>query len=250
VNQNDLSLFVYETIDNPQKRSGFLATLAGIIGANAAAIKLEDAQLRWASMPATHGMDRAAIDSYCQYYVSLNPWALRGVSIPGEVRTSDELLSEAKLRETEFYRGWMQPRGWGHSAAVSLASSEHGRCILFAFRSPNHPFTEKELTVITGLAPHLAMAAQIERRLRELKHTINRLRNGAVQTDTLTRFNLSPTEARIALAIAQGQSPKEYAHRAGVTIDTVRWHVKRIHKKLGVNRQADLVRLLLDHSRQ
>jgi len=26
--------------------------------------------------------------------------------------------------------------------------------------------------------------------------------------------------------------------------------VKRIYKKLGVNRQADLVRLLLDHSRQ
>lgn len=83
-----------------------------------------------------------------------------------------------------------------------------------------------------------------------LKNTINRLRNGAVQTDTLTGFNLSPTESRIALAIAPGQSPKEYAHRAGVTIDTVRWHVKRIYKKLGVNRQADLVRLLLDHSRQ
>jgi hypothetical protein len=66
-------------------------------------------------------MNRATIDSYYQYYVSLNPWALRRPSTAGEVRSGMELLGGAELRDTEFNFGWFQPRGWLHAASVVRA---------------------------------------------------------------------------------------------------------------------------------
>jgi len=151
------------TIDNPQKRNNFLATFAEIIGANAAAIAVEDHQLRWASLRVTHGMDRATIDSYCQYYVGLNPWARRKPSTTGKVRRSLELLSEAEFRETEFYHGWFKPHGWGLATSIVLDTTETERTHVFAVRPPNHPFTERELAIQNDLAPHLAMAASQRR---------------------------------------------------------------------------------------
>jgi DNA-binding CsgD family transcriptional regulator len=250
LNQKDLSLLAYQTIENPQKRHDFLAPFAEIMGATAAAVKVEDRQLRWSRLPLTHGMDREAIDSYQGYYGGLNPLAPRGVSAAGEVRTSDEVLSDAEFHETEFYQGWFKPRGWGYAAAVSLAATETERVTLFAMRSPNHPFTEKERDILKDLAPHLALATQITKRQTALQNTINRLRSGAVKLDMLTRFKLTSTEARIALALVDGKTPKEYAYNARIKESTVRTHVKTIYKKCGVNRQADLVRLLLDPSRQ
>jgi hypothetical protein len=105
VTKNSLSLLVYQTIENPEKRNEFLAILAEILGASAAAIAVEDHQLQWAGFYATHGMDRATVSSYCRHYVGLNPWALRRPPTAGEVRSGDELLSEAEFRETEFTAG-------------------------------------------------------------------------------------------------------------------------------------------------
>jgi len=250
VNQNLLIRFAYEVAVNPEKRSNFVATFAEIVGASAAAVAVEDRQLRGATLLITHGMDRRTIDSYCQYYVGLNPWALRRPSTVGEVRTSDELLSEAEFRETEFYHGWMKPRGWLHASSIVLQTTEIERAYLFAVRPPNHPFTEGQIALHKDLAPHLATAAQIGKTLADLKNTIDRLRTGAREFDILTGRGLKPHECHIALARFQGQSVKEIAHKTGRSPETVRSHVKSIYRKLGVHDRAELMRLLHDLFRQ
>jgi len=58
-------------------------------------------------------------------------------------------------------------------------------------------------------------------------------------------FDLSPTEARVAAAIANGQSLYEVAGKLGLGIGTVRWHVKRIMSRTDTRRQAELVRMIL-----
>jgi len=71
----------------------------------------------------------------------------------------------------------------------------------------------------------------------------------AVELPTLERlvalYSLTRAQARAALALAMGASYKGAARQLGVTEETVRSHVKDIYPKLRVNRQADLVRLLL-----
>ncbi|QIL83450.1 helix-turn-helix transcriptional regulator [Diaphorobacter sp. HDW4A] len=57
-------------------------------------------------------------------------------------------------------------------------------------------------------------------------------------------YGLTPAESRVALALNQGEVPKQIAQRTGATAGTVRIQIKSIFAKTGVNRQADLIRLM------
>jgi DNA-binding CsgD family transcriptional regulator len=57
-------------------------------------------------------------------------------------------------------------------------------------------------------------------------------------------FQLTLTESRIARSLLLSQSVASIAAAQNVSPDTVRWHLKSIFSKLGVNRQSELVRLL------
>ena len=61
-----------------------------------------------------------------------------------------------------------------------------------------------------------------------------------------TIFGLTPTEAEVLSDLSDGKSINDIAERSNRSIDTVRTHTKRIMSKLGVQRQADLVRLVLN----
>jgi len=57
-------------------------------------------------------------------------------------------------------------------------------------------------------------------------------------------FDLSPAEARLAMALSRGQSLKDFATEAGITFGTVRKYLDRIYLKTGTHRQNELVALL------
>lgn len=61
-------------------------------------------------------------------------------------------------------------------------------------------------------------------------------------------FNLTPTEARIASALASGDSTQDIADELGISPTTVSFHLKNIFLKTGTNRQSDLVALILSLS--
>jgi DNA-binding CsgD family transcriptional regulator/PAS domain-containing protein len=58
-------------------------------------------------------------------------------------------------------------------------------------------------------------------------------------------YGLTPAQARLACALASGDSVEDYAERAGITISTARWTLKQVLARTGVERQSELVRLLL-----
>jgi len=58
-------------------------------------------------------------------------------------------------------------------------------------------------------------------------------------------FDLSPSEANLAALLTQGLTLAEAARESGLTESTVRSYSKRIFAKVGVNRQAELIRLIL-----
>jgi DNA-binding CsgD family transcriptional regulator len=60
---------------------------------------------------------------------------------------------------------------------------------------------------------------------------------------------LTPAESRIALGLLDGLSQKEISSRDQVNIGTVRKQIQAIYKKTETNRQADLVKLLLNTPR-
>ena len=58
-------------------------------------------------------------------------------------------------------------------------------------------------------------------------------------------WGLTPTESRVAVALATGQTAAGVAGELGCAESTVRTHVKRIYRKLGVRKQTELVRRVL-----
>jgi DNA-binding CsgD family transcriptional regulator len=58
-------------------------------------------------------------------------------------------------------------------------------------------------------------------------------------------YGLSPAEAKLAAALAAGQSVQEHMEERGVSHNTVKTQLKRILAKTGTRRQAELVKLLL-----
>ncbi len=58
-------------------------------------------------------------------------------------------------------------------------------------------------------------------------------------------FALTQCEAELALALADGHTLAEHAHRRGISVGTARRHLERALRKARAGRQADLVRLTL-----
>lgn len=58
------------------------------------------------------------------------------------------------------------------------------------------------------------------------------------------RFGLTPAEARLALALADGTGLAAAAHANGIRVSTARAHLKAIFGKTDTHRQAELVALL------
>lgn len=58
-------------------------------------------------------------------------------------------------------------------------------------------------------------------------------------------YGLTPTEAKVAVQLVLGRSPREIAEHLGVGVETTRTHVKHILHKMGCHRQVDVVRRLV-----
>lgn len=64
--------------------------------------------------------------------------------------------------------------------------------------------------------------------------------------DVLTQtYRLTPAEAQLTAALAQGLTLVEIARQRGLSMNTVRTQLKSASAKVGVRRQADLVRVAL-----
>lgn len=57
-------------------------------------------------------------------------------------------------------------------------------------------------------------------------------------------YGLTPAEARLALALYQGDTPAQAAQHLGISVGTVRIQLKAIFTKMAIHRQVDLVRML------
>lgn len=58
-------------------------------------------------------------------------------------------------------------------------------------------------------------------------------------------FGLTPTEARVASALANSTRANDVAEELGVSQTTIAFHMRNLFQKTGTNRQADLIALIL-----
>lgn len=74
------------------------------------------------------------------------------------------------------------------------------------------------------------------------------LNNDKSSADVARIFGLTKAEARLTLAIVNGTTATEYSAEHGISINTAYSQIKDILSKTGTRRQAELVKLVLEHS--
>jgi DNA-binding CsgD family transcriptional regulator len=71
-------------------------------------------------------------------------------------------------------------------------------------------------------------------------------RAAEADVDLLARlYGFTPREAAVAALLLKGRSPREAADELAMNENTVRTHIRHLFDKIGVERLADLVRLLM-----
>lgn len=87
---------------------------------------------------------------------------------------------------------------------------------------------------------------QLSIRQTALIHLVDPAQPRSPVIDTLTQlFGLTPSEARVALSLSNGNSIAETARASATSKNTIRSHVRAIFSKMGISRQSDLIRTVL-----
>jgi DNA-binding CsgD family transcriptional regulator len=107
-----------------------------------------------------------------------------------------------------------------------------------------------------GVLPENAAGAEIDAALRAVAHGLivrspgaRRLGFSAVQ-EAEVRALLTPREAQILDAIADGLTNKAIARRLGISLHTVKFHVESVFRKLGASTRTEAVAKATERRRE
>jgi DNA-binding CsgD family transcriptional regulator len=136
-------------------------------------------------------------------------------------RNPAQTSSLERLWKTTVKRGMGMPA----SSSMRLHSGEHSlHLTMFPYHGGNDQFPGSMKMFVTLADP----AAPPKSRVRLLEDL----------------FGLTPTEARVTMLLVAGMESWEIAKHTRTTQNTVRFNLKVIYRKTGVNRQSQLVRLV------
>ena len=83
-------------------------------------------------------------------------------------------------------------------------------------------------------------------RVAALVHIVEPWKPTRINPDQVAAaLDLTPAQSRVATLLAEGKSVRDIVAATGRTENSIRWHIKRIHRRQGISRQADMVRLVL-----
>jgi len=110
--------------------------------------------------------------------------------------------------------------------------------------------------VVLALLPESAADAEIEAALRAVAHGLV-VRSPAPRTpgfnavqEAEARALLTPREAEILDAIADGLTNKAIARHLGISLHTVKFHVESVFRKLGASTRAEAVAKATERRRE
>ncbi len=130
-------------------------------------------------------------------------------------RLSD-FMSERELRDTQGYAENLGPRGFLHETMAVWPDGQGRTLRVLFFRSPGRDFDEKDRFVLELLRPHL-MAAYTP---------------SVVAADPVA--HLTPHQRTILRFVANGYTNAQIGRRMNLAEGTVRTHLNRIYRRLGV----------------
>lgn len=102
-------------------------------------------------------------------FAARNPWYLSsGDYVAGRVLTGDDIVSTTDLKRTDFYRGFLQPRGLLHRLCGVVAQRGSSAYLLSAYRSEARgAFEAADKDALRGLLDHVTLSLEAHWRWQE-----------------------------------------------------------------------------------
>jgi len=113
--------------------------------------------------------DDASFSQEMAAFSARNPWFLSSQDyVPGRVMTGDELISNANLRRTDFYRGFLKPRGLLHLLCGVVVQRARGVHFLSIYRAEDQgAFDDQARSELGMLLEHVTLSLESQWRWQE-----------------------------------------------------------------------------------
>ena len=166
----------------------------------------------------------------------------------GRAGRISDFLTQRELHGLGYYSEYLRRVSLEHRMSIVLPKDPHSVIALALGRS-SRDFSERDRLVLDLLRPHLAQAHENAADLARLQQEPARLdpSNGALLSrESFERFGLTGREAEILLGIARGQTNGQIAASLFISPFTVKTHLQRVYRKLGVGSRTEALSRALE----
>jgi DNA-binding CsgD family transcriptional regulator len=200
---------IYDASLDPEQWPSVLQAICGFVRGSMANIYSQDAIEKTANRYFTWGHDPHYVSLYMETYAGLNPMLPAQLFFPaGEVYSMADIISHAEMRETRFYKEWLEPQGYVDFVGCNLDKSATAVAPLAVVRHARDGIVDEETRRRMGLvAPHVQRAIRIGKAIDLAKveasafaHVLDRLSSGVLLADAYGRIVHANAAGRALLA--------------------------------------------------
>jgi len=154
---------IYDAALDPELWPSVLQAICGFVPGCMANIYSQDAIDKTANRYFTWGHDPHYVSLYLETYAGLNPMLPAQLFFPaGEVYSMADIISHAEMRETRFYKEWLEPQGYVDFVGCNLDKSATAVAPLAVVRHNRDGIVDEQTRRRMGvIAPHVRRAIRV-----------------------------------------------------------------------------------------
>jgi DNA-binding CsgD family transcriptional regulator len=166
----------------------------------------------------------------------------------GRATRISDFLTQRELRKLGYYSEYLRRVGLEHRMSIVIPKPPHSVIALALGRS-GKDFSERDRLLLDLLRPHLIQAhdnAATLARIRREPARPNPAQGGPFSTESFELLGLTSREAEILARIAEGKTNRQIAASLYVSPLTVKTHLQRVYRKLGVESRTEALSRALE----
>ena len=159
------------------------------------------------------------------------------------VYRESDILSDEKRVETEYYKKVYRVNNWHYSLQLILAFNDTFLGVITLYKTKGKvDFHYSDIFLLEMLKDHMAFRIQLEH-----KASANIGKKLTISQATLT-YGLTKKESEVLNWIMQGNSNDEICELAFISKNTLKKHILKIYRKIGVNNRVQLFKSIREYN--
>ena len=166
----------------------------------------------------------------------------------GRATRISDFLTHRELHELGYYSEYLRRVGLEHRMSIVLPKDPHS-VIALALGRGSSDFSGRDRLVLELLRPHLAQAHENAKTLaRSHQEPVlpSPMKEARLSRESFERLGVTDREAEILLGIARGQTNRQIAANLFVSPFTIKTHLQRVYRKLGVGSRTEALSRALE----